>query len=323
MREEGIDADRRGRRPRPLHRHDGRDRRVPAPTRSSSRPTRRRPRAGCGATSSSASQDDAACRSSTWSSTSTRRACPSTSRSWSPTARARVAPLARGAQGATPTRSAAPFIVVVPQEGGHGVAARRRAARLDQVARPRARRRPDRRRHDRRPRPLHRDHERAAVLPTSTTSSSPRCPATRSGWMRADLIERVRQASDKPVEHVDSSPRRRRPGPREPSHGSRLRSPPPRTTTITTARRRRTAPRASTPSCSGCCSSSSREVMVFGAFFTAYFFIRVVAGDAVVPVRGPRAARRGRRRRTPRSCSRPRSRCTGRRPPSRTATASA
>ena len=28
-------------------------------------------------------------------------------------------------------------------------------------------------------------------------------PATRSGWMRADLIERVRRASGKPVEHVE------------------------------------------------------------------------------------------------------------------------
>ncbi len=27
-------------------------------------------------------------------------------------------------------------------------------------------------------------------------------PATRSGWMRADLIERVRKASGKPVDHV-------------------------------------------------------------------------------------------------------------------------
>ena len=27
-------------------------------------------------------------------------------------------------------------------------------------------------------------------------------PETRSGWMRADLIERVRKASGKPVEHV-------------------------------------------------------------------------------------------------------------------------
>jgi hypothetical protein len=29
-------------------------------------------------------------------------------------------------------------------------------------------------------------------------------PATRSGWLRADLVERVRKASNKPVEHVEA-----------------------------------------------------------------------------------------------------------------------
>lgn len=29
-------------------------------------------------------------------------------------------------------------------------------------------------------------------------------PATRSGWLRADLIERVRKASNKPVEHIEA-----------------------------------------------------------------------------------------------------------------------
>jgi hypothetical protein len=29
-------------------------------------------------------------------------------------------------------------------------------------------------------------------------------PATRSGWLRADLIERVRRATNKPVEHVEA-----------------------------------------------------------------------------------------------------------------------
>jgi hypothetical protein len=29
-------------------------------------------------------------------------------------------------------------------------------------------------------------------------------PTTRSGWLRADLIERVRKASGKPVEHVEA-----------------------------------------------------------------------------------------------------------------------
>ncbi len=31
-------------------------------------------------------------------------------------------------------------------------------------------------------------------------------PETRSGWLRADLIERVRKASNKPVEHVAADP---------------------------------------------------------------------------------------------------------------------
>jgi hypothetical protein len=30
-------------------------------------------------------------------------------------------------------------------------------------------------------------------------------PTTRSGWMRADLIERVRRATNKPVEHVEAT----------------------------------------------------------------------------------------------------------------------
>ena len=30
-------------------------------------------------------------------------------------------------------------------------------------------------------------------------------PATRSGWLRADLIERVRRATAKPVEHVEAN----------------------------------------------------------------------------------------------------------------------
>jgi hypothetical protein len=30
-------------------------------------------------------------------------------------------------------------------------------------------------------------------------------PATRSGWMRSDLIDRVRSASNKSVEHVQAS----------------------------------------------------------------------------------------------------------------------
>jgi hypothetical protein len=32
-------------------------------------------------------------------------------------------------------------------------------------------------------------------------------PATRSGWLRADLIERVRKATNKPVEHIETADR--------------------------------------------------------------------------------------------------------------------
>jgi nucleotide-binding universal stress UspA family protein len=96
------------------------------------------------------------------------------------------------------------FIFVVPQEGGQGVAARQARARLTQMI----------------------DRARAADLICAGMIADPdpynavmnalqffrvddivisTLPATRSGWMRADLIERVRRASNKPVEHVEST----------------------------------------------------------------------------------------------------------------------
>jgi GNAT superfamily N-acetyltransferase len=96
------------------------------------------------------------------------------------------------------------FIFVVPQEGGHGVAARQARARLTQLI----------------------DRARAAGLICAGMIGDPdpftavmnavqffrvddivisTLPATRSGWMRADLIERVRRAANKPVEHVEAS----------------------------------------------------------------------------------------------------------------------
>jgi hypothetical protein len=96
------------------------------------------------------------------------------------------------------------FIFVVPQEGGHGVAARQARARLTQVI----------------------DRARAAGLICAGMIGDPdpytavvnalqffrvddivisTLPATRSGWLRADLIERVRRASNKPVEHVEAT----------------------------------------------------------------------------------------------------------------------
>jgi GNAT superfamily N-acetyltransferase len=94
------------------------------------------------------------------------------------------------------------FIFVVPQEGGHGVATPQARARLTQLI----------------------DRARAAGLICAGMIGDPdpynavmnavqffrvddivisTLPATRSGWLRADLIERVRRASNKPVEHVE------------------------------------------------------------------------------------------------------------------------
>src|SRR3954465_10714502 len=96
------------------------------------------------------------------------------------------------------------FIFVVPQEAGHGIAARQARARLTQVI----------------------DRARAADLICAGMIGDPdpytavmnavqffratdivisTLPATRSGWMRADLIERVSKATNLPVEHVEST----------------------------------------------------------------------------------------------------------------------
>lgn len=96
------------------------------------------------------------------------------------------------------------FIAVVPQEGGEGVAVKRAQGRLHQLV----------------------DRMRAADLRCAGVIGDPdpytatmnalqffhvddivisTLPETRSGWMRADLIERVRKASGKPVEHIETS----------------------------------------------------------------------------------------------------------------------
>ena len=93
------------------------------------------------------------------------------------------------------------FIVLVPQEGGDGHAARRARARLRLV----------------------RDRMRQAGLITAGMVGDPdpytaimnalqvfriddiiisTFEDTKSGWLRADLIERVRRTSNKPVDHV-------------------------------------------------------------------------------------------------------------------------
>jgi hypothetical protein len=96
------------------------------------------------------------------------------------------------------------FIVTVPQDGGEGQHAARARARMAQLV----------------------DRLIAAGLiaagmigdpdPYTATMNTLQffrvddvvistLPATRSGWLRADLIERVRKASHKPVQHVEAS----------------------------------------------------------------------------------------------------------------------
>jgi hypothetical protein len=93
------------------------------------------------------------------------------------------------------------FIVVVPQEGGDGHAARRARTRLKLVL-------------DR----LHvRDLYAAGMIgdpdPFTAIMNAVQYfrvddivistfPETKSGWLRTDLIERVKRATGKPVEHV-------------------------------------------------------------------------------------------------------------------------
>lgn len=98
------------------------------------------------------------------------------------------------------------FIVVVPQEGGEGQHAARARARMAQVV----------------DRLLAEGMLAAGMIgdpdPYTATMNALQffrvddivistLPATRSGWLRADLIERVRKVSGKPVEHVEATDR--------------------------------------------------------------------------------------------------------------------
>lgn len=97
------------------------------------------------------------------------------------------------------------FIFVVPLEGGAGIAQKQARARLDQVV----------------------DRARARGLVAAGMTGDPdpytaamnalgmfdvddvvisTYPATRSGWLRSDLVERVRKAAGKPVTHIVSQP---------------------------------------------------------------------------------------------------------------------
>jgi hypothetical protein len=98
------------------------------------------------------------------------------------------------------------FIVIVPQEGGEGQHAARARARMAQVI----------------DRLISEGLIAAGMIgdpdPYTATMNALQffrvddvvistLPATRSGWLRADLIERVKKATGKPVEHVEATDR--------------------------------------------------------------------------------------------------------------------
>ncbi|MDX6722432.1 MAG: hypothetical protein QOD73_836 [Solirubrobacteraceae bacterium] len=93
------------------------------------------------------------------------------------------------------------FVVVVPQQGGEGLHVRQARGRLNQVL--------DRLRSDRLlaagmigdPDPYTATMNALQFFRVDDIVIST-LPGARSGWMRTDLIDRVRRASGKPVEHI-------------------------------------------------------------------------------------------------------------------------
>ena len=190
------------------------------------------------------------------------------------------------------------FIVVVPQDSGDGRAVRRRARAPAASCSSRCESEQHRRGgHDRRPRPLHGGDERAAVL-----------PHLRGRDLHA-AVQPLRVGREGPGREARGEQRQARPARRGRGRGARLME-------AASISQPATAGTAATPASTTSthhgppeANRSSRvepqllgmllfiisEVMVFGAFFTAYFFIRVVGG-AEWPAEGDRAAEADRRR---------------------------
>ena len=78
-------------------------------------------------------------------------------------------------------------------------------------------------------------------------------PETRSGWLRAHLIERVQETTSKPVHHVVVEEA----GGDGLMEAASIAADAPRARGAPRPARRRTSPRGSRPRCSGCCFSSS------------------------------------------------------------------
>ena len=119
-------------------------------------------------------------------------------------------------------------------------------------------------------------------------------PNERSGWLRSKLIERVRGATSVPVEHVvvdGAAPTRAR----RPHRGLAMEAASIAHAAVSMPTRpRRTAARASRRRLLGMLLFIISEMMVFGAFFTAYFFIRIAQGEPW-PAPGPHCRCRSRR----------------------------
>ena len=100
-------------------------------------------------------------------------------------------------------------------------------------------------------------------------------PQTRSGWMRRDLVERVRDDAKLPVEHVvvDVEPTRR------PAHDLDRRAhdmPAPEERVHVSAYHESLL---QSPVFLGMVMFIGSEIMLFGSFFTAYFYIRFSHGQ--------------------------------------------
>ena len=110
-------------------------------------------------------------------------------------------------------------------------------------------------------------------------------PETRSGWLRGDLVGRVEASTDKPVHHVVVV-RRARGGERLMESASIPAGAPAATPHAADHGHEHHGPPAANQSSRldaqilGMLLFIISEIMLFGAFFTAYFFIRVVNGRA-------------------------------------------
>ena len=131
----------------------------------------------------------------------------------------------------------------------------------------------------------------------------------QSKWLEEGLIDSVAALTDKPVEHVEARRRRRRAAPEpaaEPGRGGRRMESASMeahdratASTSTTGRPRPTQSSRIDRQTLGILLFIVSEVMLFGAFFASYFFLRVVANVGPVAAgraRPPEGRRRGQHR---------------------------